>query len=581
VPHVPCGSQSAKGVIVKRIAFVVLALAILVFPLTAAKAPDRPRSQVQLVEATIDQLQHALRTGLLTSEELVQMYLARIDKYESLVNAFIHVNQNAIEEARAIDDRRRRGHKTNPLFGIPVLLKDNIDTDDMPTTAGSPALAGSIPPHDAFITARLREAGAIILGKATLTEFANFISTNMPSGYSPLGGYGFNPYDPRPEPRAGLNDGRPVLTPGGSSSGSGIGVAANLVTVAVGTETSGSILSPGTANMAVGIKPTLGLVSRTGILPITADQDTAGPLARTVADAAALLGVIAGFDADDGATAPCLQPGNCFDDYTQFLDKHALRGARIAVPHVPYWNGLTTDQRAVLNNAIAALRAEGAFVADPYEIPNQADISAFGICTSFPAPTTCSTVLMYGQKHDLNAYMTGRPNAPVHTLLDIINFNLANPALTLKYNQDIFLAAQQLNVNPGSPDTIRYQQDRQKDLQLTRGGLDAVFNGPDGVEGTADDFDAILFPRNGGAAAPAKAGYPSIVVPGGFAPVPTTYPPGFVAEPAPFGITFTGRAFSEPLLIGIGYAFEQATLHRVPPKSTPALPSDFVERPVK
>jgi amidase len=564
----------------QRSAFVVLVLAFLTFPLTAQKAPDRPRSEVQLVEATVDQLQHALRTGLLTSEQLVQMYLARINQYEPLVNAFIYLNPNALKEARARDDERRRGHKTNPLFGIPVLLKDNVNTADIPTTGGSNSLEGSIPPDDAFITEQLRAAGAIILGKATLTEFANFISTNMPSGYSPLGGFGFDPYDPRPDPRPGFNDGRPVLTPGGSSSGSGIAVASNLVTVAVGTETSGSILSPGTANMVVGIKPTLGLVSRTGILPITADQDTAGPLARTVADAAALLGVIAGFDQLDPATAPCLVPGTCFDDYTQFLDKHALRGARIAVPRVPYWNGFTAEQQAGMTNAIAVLREEGAYVADPYEIPNQAEISAFGICTSFPAPATCSTVLMYGQKHDLNAYLDTRPTAPVHTLHDIILFNLAHPALTLKYNQAIFLAADQLNTDPGSADTLRYQQDRQKDLAITRGGLDAVFRGPDGIGGTEDDFDAILFPRNNGAGAPAKAGYPSIVVPGGFAPnAPATpFPAGFNALPAPFGVTFSGPAFSEPRLIALAYAFEQATNHRVPPASVPPLPTDFVRR---
>lgn len=568
----------------KRSAFVVIALALLALPIAAQKPPDRPRSQVQLVEATIDQLQHALRTGLLTSEQLVEMYQARIARYESLVNAYIYLNPNALEEARAIDDQRRRGHKTNPLFGIPILLKDNIDTSDMPTTAGSVSLTGSIPPNDAFITARLREAGAIILGKATLTEFANFISTNNVSGYSSLGGFGFNPYDPRPDPRAvaPFNDGRPVLTPGGSSSGPGIAVASNLVTVAIGTETSGSILSPGTANMAVGIKPTLGLVSRTGILPITADQDTAGPLTRTVADAAALLGVIAGFDPSDTATAPCLQEGNCFSDYTQFLDKHALRGARIAVPHVPYLTSLTEDQLNVITDAIAVMRREGAFVADPYEIPNQADISAFGICTSYPPPANCSSVLMFGQKHDLNAYLTMRPNAPVHTQHDIVLYNIAHAAEALKYNQNIFLAVDQLDVSPGSADTLRYQQDRQKDLQLTRSGLDAVYNGPDGIQGTDDDFDAILFPRNQGAGAPAKAGYPSIVVPGGFAPVPapsTPFPAGFVPEPAPFGVTFSGRPFSEPRLIAIAYAFEQATLHRVPPKSTPPLPSDFVSRP--
>lgn len=567
----------------KRSLFLVVALALLTFPLAAEKAADNPRNQVQLVEATIYELQHALRTGLLTSEQLVQMYLNRIEAYEPLLNAFIYVNPDALAEARARDAERRLGHKTGPLFGIPVVLKDIIDTFDMPTTAGSLALEGSIPPDDAFIAAKLREAGAIILGKATLTEFANFISNRMPSGYSSLGGYGFNPYDPRPDPRPlPIGDGRPALTPGGSSSGSGIVVAANLAPVAVGTETSGSILSPGTANMVVGIKPTLGLMSRDGIVPITADQDTAGPLARNVHDAAVLLGAIAGFDAADAATAPCLEAGNCFNDYTRFLDKNALKGARIAVPRVPYWNNLTPDQRQVMLNAIEAMRAEGAFVADPYEIPNQAAISAFGICTT-STPTTCSTVLLFGQKRDLNAYLATRPTAPVHSLAEIIAFNNhPDPAVRdvrIKYGQAIFETAQTLNTDPGSADEMRYQQDRQKDLDLTRGGLDAVYNGPDAIQGTEDDFDAILFPRNGGAGAPAKAGYPSIVVPGGFAPNPTAFPEGFNAEPAPFGVTFSGRAFSEPRLIGLAYAFEQATNHRQSPASAPPLPSDSVRRP--
>jgi amidase len=440
----------------------------------------------------------------------------------------------------------------------------------MPTTAGSVSLAGSIPPADAFITERLRAAGAIILGKATLTEFANFITEGMPSGYSSLGGYGLNPYDPRPLPGG---DGRPVLTPGGSSSGSGIAVSANLAAVAVGTETSGSILSPGTANGVVGVKPTLGLVSRSGILPITADQDTAGPLARTVTDAAVLLGALAGFDPNDPATAGCLVPGNCHTDYTQFLDKHALRGARIAVPRVPYWTGLSAAQQQIMLDAIATLRAEGAFVADPYEIPNQAAISAFGICTRYPPPSTCSIVFMYGQKHDLNNYLAARPNAPVHTLSEIIAFNNAHADVALKYGQTIFVAADQLDTSPGSADTQRYIADRAQDLALTRGGLNAVFDGPDGVAGTDDDFDAILFPQNRGAAAPAKAGYPSIVVPGGFTP-----PAGAVVNPAPFGVTFTGRAFSEPTLVGLAYAFEQATHHRQPPASAPALPTDSVSR---
>jgi amidase len=232
------------------------------------------------------------------------------------------------------------------------------------------------------------------------------------------------------------------------------------------------------------------------------------------------------------------------------------------------------------------MRAEGAFVADPYEIPNQADLNNFGICTTTKDPTPpavpCSIVLAYGQKAHLNAYMEDRPNAPVHTLAEIIAFNNAHPdpAIALKYGQAIFNFAESLDTSPGSADTIRYMQDRQKDLELTRTGLDAVFNGPDGIKGTRDDFDAILFPRNFGAAAPAKAGYPSIVVPGGFAPAVLNPPPpaGFVPEPVPFGVTFSGRAFSEPKLIALAYAFEQATKHRVPPESTPPLPSDLVRR---
>jgi amidase len=556
----------------KFLLVLILTVAVFARPVPAQQ-PTQAANSLQLVEASVPELQQALRTKLITSEQLVQMYLNRIaayDKVGPLLNAFIHLNANALEEARARDRDRHRGLAHGPLFGIPVLLKDNINTADMPTTAGSVALAGSIPPNDAFITEKLRDAGAIILGKATLTEFANFIAIGMPSGYSSLGGYGFNAYDPRPLPNS---DGRPVLTPGGSSSGSGIAVSASLVAVAIGTETSGSILSPGSSNGVVGIKPTVGLVSRHGILPITADQDTAGPLARTVTDAAILLSQIAGHDPNDPATAPCLVPGNCFSDYTKFLNKHALRGARIAVPRVPYWNGFTPAQTQIMLAAIAALREQGATVVDPYEIPNQAAISAFGICTSFPAPANCSTVLMYGQKHDLNNYLATRPNAPVHTLADIIAFNNAHAAVALKYGQAIFLAANQLDTSPGSADTQRYLADRALDLALTRGGLDAVFNGPDGIQGTDDDFDAILFPQNRGAAAPAKAGYPSIVVPGGFTP-----PAGPVINPAPFGVTFTGRAFSEPTLIALAYAYEQATKLRQPPASAPPLPSDFVSR---
>jgi amidase len=557
----------------KRAVSVVVVMAVAIFVRPAPADDDKNgKNHLQLVEATIDDLQDALKSHLVTSEQLVQMYQARIAAYDHAgpnLNSFIHLNEVAIDEARVRDFERHHGRR-GPLFGIPISLKDNVNTDDMPTTAGSVSLAGSMPPEDATITTKLRDAGAIILGKNTLTEFANFIAIGMPSGYSSLGGYGLNPFDPRPLPGG---DGRPVLTPGGSSSGPGIAVSANLCAVAIGTETSGSILSPSSSNGNVGIKPTLGLVSRFGILPITANQDTAGPIARTVTDAAIMLGVIAGFDPKDPATAACLVKGNCFSDYTKFLKRNSLKKARIAVPHVPYWNGFTPDQAQIMNNAIAALRAEGAFVDDPHEIPNQADISAFGICTSVPAPTNCSTVLLYGQKHDLNTYLALRPDAPVHTIDDIIAFNNAHAAVALKYGQALFLAAAALDDSPGSADTQRVNDDRAKDIALTRGGIDAVLNGPDGIAGTSDDFDAVLFPQNRGAAAPAKAGYPTVVVPGDLLP-----PVGAVVNPAPFGIAFTGRAFSEPTLIGIAFAFEQATHHRVAPASAPPLPSDSVDR---
>ena len=585
----------------------VLASTALVLPV-AAKRGGEGSARLQLVEAEIEDLLKAQQTGLASAEQLVRMYLARIAAYDQSgpqLHAFMHVNEHALDTAHALDVNRHPGRTRRALDGIPVVLKDNVDTADMPTTAGSVALAGSIPPNDAFIARKLREAGAIIIGKGTLTEFANFLTNGMPAGYSSqlrqqlggglLVGYGFNPFDPRPDPRAGLNDGRPALSPGGSSSGPGIAVAANFAAVGVGTETSGSILSPGNQNLVVGIKPTVGLVSRDGIIPITADQDTAGPLARTVADAATLLGVLAGFDPADVATGACLTPGNCFDDYTRFLDKHALRRARIAVPHFGYWTdnsgnvNLSVEQQQVMNDAIAALRAEGAIVEDPHEISTQQDLINFPGCGALPIPPVCSTVLLYGFKRDLNAYLASLgPTAPVHTLADVIAFNSAHASVALKYGQVLAIAADSLNTSPGSADTMRYLHDRALDLSISRGGLDAIYNGPDGVAGTRDDVDAILFPANRGANIAARAGYPSIVVPAGFVPnpavppapiaPPTPFPPGFDAKLAPYGVAFSGRAFSEPRLIGLAYAFEQATQHRVPPSSVPPLSTDHIGR---
>ena len=417
-PHVLCIALTASTDVKPRLALQVSALLVALGiagpSVRLAADHNRHRGTFDLVETTIPDIQRAIDNDIISAKQLVRMYLKRIAAYDGKststhLNSYIHLNARALDEADDPGDNDDQGedhdsngrhdgdrHGRKPLAGIPMILKDNVDTRDMPTTAGSVALAGSFPRSDAFITKRLRAAGGIILGRATMTEFANFLTNGMPAGYSSLGGYGFNPYDPRPDPRNILdalgrpvNDGRPTLTPGGSSSGPGIAVAANLAAVGIGTETSGSILSPGTANGLVGIKPTVGLISRDGIIPITADQDTAGPLARTVRDAAIVLGVIAGFDPHDPATAACLTPGNCLRDYTRFLDAHALSGARLAVPPFP------ANRADIMNNAITVMRNAGATVdlvpALAAQLPGCPTIPP----AVFPPAAGCSTVLNY------------------------------------------------------------------------------------------------------------------------------------------------------------------------------------------
>ena len=572
-------------------ALVAVALAV---PVGAKHSPRR----FDLLETTIPAIQDAIEDRVISAEQLVRMYQKRIAAYDEAttatrLNSYIHVNRHALDEAdeRDHDDDRRRGEGRHRrvLAGIPMILKDNVDTRDMPTTAGSLAFEGSFPRSDAFITRKLREAGAIILGKATMTEFANFLTNGMPAGYSSLGGYGFNPYDPRPDPRVALdallrpfNDGRPALTTGGSSSGPGVAVAANLAAVGIGTETSGSILSPGTANGLVGIKPTVGLISRDGIIPITADQDIAGPLARTVTDAAIVLGVLAGFDPKDPSTRACLTPGNCWRDYTRFLDANALKSARIVVPPFP------DNRAAVMNNAIAVLRAQGAFVETRTVglnlqlggCPSRPPAANYPPAEPAPPALRCSTVLNYGFKRDLNQYIRDhvRRGFPIQSLQDVVDFNAAHMPAATKYDQDLAVFSQMFDLSPTSADTLRYNRDRAEDIVRSRGAIAAFLDGADGRAGTGDDFDAILFSGNSGAGTPAKAGYPSIVVPGGvFQNVVTPpFPDGFNAKDGPAGVTFSGRAFSEPRLIGLAYAFEQATHYRFPPASTPALPSDTV-----
>ncbi|HEV3061281.1 MAG TPA: amidase family protein [Vicinamibacterales bacterium] len=573
-------------------------IAVVTFAVPVGADRDDRHGTFDLVETTIPAIQRAADAGIISTRQLVQQYLRRIAAYDGKstathLNSYIHLNPEVLEDAdddhgggdQHRDDRTDRDDR--PLRGIPMILKDNIDTRDMPTTAGSVAFNGSFPKSDSFVARRVREAGAIILGKATMTEFANFLTNGMPAGYSSLGGYGYNAYDPRPDPRTFLdafgrptNDGRPTLTPGGSSSGPGIAVSSNLAAVGIGTETSGSILSPGTANGLVGVKPTVGLVSRDGIVPIAADQDTAGPLARTVRDAAIVLGVIAGFDPNDPATAACLTPGNCFHDYTKFLNANALVGARIAVPPFP------TNRADVMNNAITVLRAHGATVDLVPALANQLPGCPTIPPAVFPPAPGCSTVLNYAFKRDLNKYIAAhvRSSFPIKSLQDVVNFNIAFGPGATKYGQDLAIFSELFDTSPGSADTLRYMSDRAQDIVNSRSAIHQILDGPDGVPGTSDDYDALLFSGNSGAATPAKAGYPSIVVPGGFfdpaagLPPSQAYPTGFNPKLGPAGVTFSGAAFSEPRLLALAYAFEQVTHYRVPPASVPPLPGDHVVR---
>ncbi len=514
-------------------------------------SPLNTPNRFQLNETTVTALQKAMSTRLVSSEELVSLYRARIAAYDVAgprLNAFIAVNPQAAAIARAKDQARfLPGTVIGPLYGVPVALKDIVDTADQPTTGGALGMAGSVPTRDAFITKKLRDAGAVIMGKLTLTEFANFVTNGMPAGYSSLGQYGFNPYNPVPLPGG---DGRPLLSPSGSSSGSGIAAAANLVALTIGTETSGSILAPANANGIVGIKPTVGLVSRDGIIPITADQDTAGPMTRSVADAALLLGVIAGYDATDPATAACLTPGRCFSDYTQFLNPNALAGARLLVPPFP------ANRATQMEAAISLLQAAGATV-----------VRRATALTAVTAPG----ILNYGQKRDVNAYLDRLPETwPIQSLADLIAFNNANAATALKYGQIQFIASNALDISPGSVDTQTYIANRDLGFAQSRGSIDSTMDGPDGLTGTADDFDAVVYSGAGSAGLWARAGYPSVVLPLSFvlqdgAQVPT-------------GISFAGRPFGEPKIIALAYAFEQINRGRLPPASTPPLVTDTVLR---
>lgn len=491
-----------------------------------------------LIEATVPDIQAAIDADLITSEYVVQQYLNRIAAYDKQgpnINSVVELNPNALETAQALDVERSLIGPRGPLHGIPVLLKDNIDTFDLPTTAGALVLEGSIPPDDAFITQQLREAGAVILGKANLTEFANFVAFDMPNGFSALGGQTLNPYEPG------------VFDVGGSSSGPAAATAANLTALSIGTETSGSILSPASSNSLVGIKPTVGLISRDGIIPISATQDTAGPITRTVEDAAILLGALTGIDQSDPATAESV--GKSFTDYTPFLELDGLEGKRLGVLRDPFFSDfLSDDERGLAERAFDDLERLGADLVDPVEFPNLEALFEVGF-----------DVLLYEFNVGIKDYLASLgDDAPATTLADIVAFNEANPEAAIPFGQEIL----ELSVDTeGDLSDPEYLAELETGIRLTATeGVDVLLE--------SLDLDALLFPNNLAAFAGARPGYPSITVPAGYTP-----------EGEPFGLTFLSDAFSEPELIELAYAYEQGTLRRMPPASTPAISGDRVAVP--
>ncbi|APV52528.1 amidase [Betaproteobacteria bacterium GR16-43] len=500
-----------------------------------AMAASSPGAELNVVEAGVAELQAAMVAGRFTSQALVRAYLARIrtiDKGGPRINSVIEVNPEAVAIAAALDKERRLKGPRGPLHGIPVLIKDNIATfDKMQTTAGSLALVGVKPPRDSFVAAKLREAGAVILGKTNLSEWANFRSTRSTSGWSARGGLTRNPY--------ALD-----RNTSGSSSGSGAAIAASLAAVAVGTETDGSIISPAGANGLVGIKPTLGLVSRDGIIPIAHSQDTAGPMARTVADAAALLTALSGADPRDAATGDA---GKYATDFTRFLDKEGLKGARIGVVRANF-GGRNDLVSAVVEAQLKVLEASGAVLVD-VELPNAAKYG----------PSEYE-VLLYEMKADMAAYLAEfAPGSNLKSLQDLVDFNWKNADRELKhFGQEHFLKS----VAKGGLDSKEYLEALENNHKYSRAeGIDKIMDekqldalvAPTGGPAWLTDFikgDA----SGGGFTSPAAvAGYPHITVPAGF------------VHGLPCGISFVGRAWSEPRLIAIAYAYEQATRHRRAP----------------
>lgn len=497
---------------------------------------DSSAENENLFELSVSQATAAMQNDELSAAQLTRYYLDRIEDYNPTLNAIIATSPDAIEQAEMLDKQRAEGHIKGPLHGIPVILKDNIESREaMATTVGSLALKNNFTQRDATVTANLRAAGAVILGKANLSEWANFRSSRSSSGWSGVGGQARNPYD--------INK-----TPCGSSSGSGVSVAADLAMIAVGTETNGSVVCPSSVNGLVGIKPTVGLVSRTGIVPISHRQDTAGPMARSVEDAAIMLNAMVGFDEADLATQQARQQGGFDRDYTQLLETSALAGKRIGV--LRGVAGFHEGVDALFDQAVADIESAGAEIVDDLEYPDAGD--AFDNGNSFNA-------LLIDFKNDLNAYLAGLPRPPAEAvdLEALIAFNNANADQEMPwFQQELFEQAQE----KGGFDEA-YQQAVEKITNATRNGIDQLLS--------EHNLDAMIAPTTsaawsidringdkylgGSSTYPAVSGYPNI-----------TLPMGYVHH-LPVGMSFIGTAFDEQALLGMAYAYEQATNHRRPP----------------
>lgn len=534
----------------------------------AAAAVRAKARELRLEDAPMSEIIEALASGQVDATAFAKAYLARIAAYDRAgpaLNSIRVLNADALAVAAKLDGTRPSARR--PLAGVPILVKDNIATSDkQPTTAGSLALEGARARADATVVKLLRKAGAVILGKTNLTEFANILAVEMPSGYSSLGGQVKNPYVPALTDDRGI----PVVDPGGSSSGSAVAVAAGLCAASIGTETSGSLLHPASRNGLVTVKPTVGLISRVGIVPIAHSQDTAGPMTRTVRDAAMLLNVLAARDPRDPMTERQRRPA----DYTADLARDAMKGARIGVPSDPadplndcYYGKLPPDAAGLMADAIKVMEDLGAVIVRA-SMPTRGWIAGPGtgmavlnrnpLSSNKGNPIGAPIVFLYELKYGLNLYLKHwATNTDIKTMTDIIAFNAAHAEKALRFGQDLFLAA---DLTRGDLSEREYKSARAMDLLAARThGMDAYMN--------QHKLDAVLFPGATGAAIAAKAGYPSVMVPAGF----VSGADGKDTPDYPLGISFAGRAWSEHKLLRLAYAYEQASNMRKPPPGLPAV----------